>query len=233
MNINNSYYNKNICPVNSFSYYIGENPSTTSIPLSTFPKINPSAFIGPFSSVIGDVTIDDNVFVGCNVTIRADEGSPFYIGKNSNLQDGVILHGTEKGKVFMNDKLYSIYISNDVSCAHGSLIHGPCLIKNNVFVGFNSIVYNAIVGKNCFIGLQAVVTGKVTIPDNRSIPSGSIIDTQEKANALAEVTQSEIDFANSVLFINKQFPGSYPLTLNCCCCNSNLCTNLNHMNNFH
>lgn len=221
MNINNSCYNKNICPVNSFTYYVGENPSTTFIPLGTCPKISPYAFIGPFSSVIGDVTIDDNVFVGCNVAIRADEGSPFYIGKNSNLQDGVILHGTEKGKIFMCDKLYSIYISNNVSCAHGSLIHGPCLIKSNVFVGFNSIVYNAIIGENCFIGLQALVTGKVTIPDNRSIPSGSIIDTQEKANALPEVTQTEIDFAKHVLFVNKQFSKSYPLTLGSCHCNSN------------
>ncbi|GAA3325448.1 hypothetical protein GCM10020331_057390 [Ectobacillus funiculus] len=34
--------------------------------------------------------ITDNVYVAPNVSIRADEGTPFYIGSNTNLQDGVI-----------------------------------------------------------------------------------------------------------------------------------------------
>nr|WP_275040222.1 hypothetical protein [Clostridium botulinum] len=48
--------------------------------------------MGPFSNIIGYVKICNEVFIGCNATLRADESIPFYIGYKSNTEDGVILH---------------------------------------------------------------------------------------------------------------------------------------------
>lgn len=203
-----------------FKPFISPNPLTTFNPVPRYPKIDKTAFISPFSSVIGDVTIRHNVYVAPNVSIRADEGTPFYIGSNTNLQDGVILHGLVNKKISVDGKRYSIFIGREVSLAHGALVHGPCFIGDKVFVGFNSIVYNAIVGRGVFISYNAVVTNGVEIPPNRFVPPGANIDSQEKADALAPVPTDSKEFAQAVQRVNQEFPASYHLLLgkNRCSC---------------
>ncbi|OQR57482.1 carbonate dehydratase [Bacillus sp. CDB3] len=195
----------------SFAAFISPNPITSFNPIRRYPKIDKTAFISPFSSVIGDVRIKDNVYVAPNVSVRADEGTPFYISSNTNLQDGVILHGLLNKFVSVDDKEYSIYIGKKVSVAHGALIHGPCYIGNKVFVGFKSIVYNAIIGEGTVISYNAVVTNGVRVSRNRFVPPGANIDTQEKADALFRVPTDEEEFAREVQRVNQEFPASYNL----------------------
>ncbi|MCZ6942934.1 carbonate dehydratase [Bacillus mycoides] len=195
----------------SFAPFISPNPITSFNPIQRYPKIDRTAFISPFSSVIGDVRIKDNVYVAPNVSVRADEGTPFYISSNTNLQDGVILHGLLNKFVYVGDKKYSIYIGKKVSVAHGALIHGPCYIGNKVFVGFKAIVYNAIIGEGTVISYNAVVTNGVRVAANRFVPPGANIDTQEKANALIRVPKDEEEFAREVQRVNQEFPASYNL----------------------
>lgn len=206
-----TFSNKPIGKANSYSYFVGGNPPTSFNRISVYPKIDRTAFIGPFSSVIGDVRIDKNVFVACNVTLRADEGTPFYIGCKTNLQDGVILHGLKDSTFTVDNKEYSIYIGSEASIAHGAMIHGPCVVGNKVFVGFNAIVFNAFVEQGCYIELGAIVTGGVRIPANRYVPIGAIIDTQEKADKLEQVPQSQEEFAEKVIKVNVEFAESYSL----------------------
>lgn len=61
-----SYDSSSCC----FEPFISENPSTSFNPVQRFPSIDKTAFISPFSSVIGDVLIKDNVFVAPNVSIH-------------------------------------------------------------------------------------------------------------------------------------------------------------------
>jgi carbon dioxide concentrating mechanism protein CcmM len=194
-----------------FEPFISPNPITTFNPVPRFPKISKKAFISQFSSVIGDVRIRKNVYVAPNVSIRADEGTPFYIGSNTNIQDGVILHGLLNQRVLVGEKRYSIFIGNTVSIAHGALIHGPCYIGDNVFVGFKSIVYNAIVGNGVFISYNAVVTNGVQIAPNRFVPPGANIDSQQKADALGPVPNDFKEFAHEVQRVNQEFPASYQI----------------------
>lgn len=84
---------------NTNVHFIAPNPRTSFNPESVIPSIDPTVYLGPFSSIIGDVTIRENVFIAPNVSIRADEGFPFYIDSDTNIQDGVILHGLEHGRV--------------------------------------------------------------------------------------------------------------------------------------
>ncbi|WP_236036391.1 carbonate dehydratase [Heyndrickxia oleronia] len=211
-----SSYNNSCC----FEPFISPNPITSFNPVQRYPKIDKTAFVSQFSSVIGDVTINNNVYVAPNVSIRADEGTPFYIGANTNIQDGVILHGLLNRRISVGSKRYSIFIGNQVSVAHGALVHGPCFIGDKVFVGFNAIVYNAIVGKGSFISYNAVVTNGVRIPPNRFIPPGANIDSQEKANALSRVPEDSREFAREVQRVNQEFPASYHLLFgeNRCSC---------------
>ncbi|PLS00998.1 carbonate dehydratase [Neobacillus cucumis] len=196
-------------PYNIYSYFIGTNPPTSINPNPIFPKIKKNAFLSPFTFVVGDVTILDNTYIAPFVSIRADEGTPFYIESDCNLQDGVILHGLKNKYVEVNGKNYSIYLGKRVSCAHGSLIHGPCEIGQDVFIGFKATVYNAFVGAGCFISTDAVVTGGVTLKPNSFVPPGAHIDTQAKANRLVKVPKNEEEFAKEVQRVNQEFPSAY------------------------
>jgi carbon dioxide concentrating mechanism protein CcmM len=216
---------KPVGPTNVYSYFVSSNPPTSFNPNSIYPSIDKTAFIGPFSSIIGDVRICSEVFIGCNATIRADEGTPFYIGSKTNIQDGAILHGLKNMKFTVNKKEYSIYIGNEVSVAHGALVHGPCVIGNNTFVGFNAIVFNSIVEDGCYIDLAAIVTDGVRIRANRYVPAGAIINTQEKADALAMVSQSNEDFAKGVIKSNVELSQAYSLKFGDTRCSCGICCN--------
>ena len=188
------------------AHFIAPNPITTFNTKSVRPSIDFTAYVGPFSSIIGDVTIEKNVFIAPNVSIRADEGFPFYIDSDTNIQDGVILHGLEHGRVINNGKEYSIYIGKHVSCTHGCIIHGPCKLGDNVFVGFHAIVFNAIVGAGSYISQNALITGGITVGLNRFVPAGAIVDTQAKADILGPVPESQREFAQEVQQVNSEFP---------------------------
>lgn len=190
------------------AHFIGPNPSTSFI-RSIHPDIDSTVYVSAFSSIIGDVTIKRNGFVAPNVSIRADEGAPFFIDRDTNIQDGVILHGLVTGRVIHNGCEYSIYIGKRVSCAHGCLVHGPCKILDNVFIGFNAIVFNAIIGEGCYISPSAFVTGGVKLRSNRFVPPGAMIDTQEKADCLRSVPSSDQEFAQGVIKVNQELSYSY------------------------
>ncbi len=192
-----------------FEPFISPNPITSFNPVPRYPTIDKTSFISQFSSVIGDVTIRNNVYVAPNVSIRADEGTPFFIGSNTNLQDSVILHGLLNRKIKVGEKSYSIYIGKEVTIAHRALVHGPCFIGDKVFVGFSAIVYNAIVGRGSFISYNAVVTNGVRIAPNRFVPPGANIDSQAKADALSPVPRDSKEFAQEVQRVNQEFPSSY------------------------
>ncbi len=75
------------------------------------PQVDSSAYVHSFSRLIGDVRVGANVFIAPGSSIRADEGTPFYIGDSTNIQDGVVIHGLEKGRVRGDDgKDYSVWI---------------------------------------------------------------------------------------------------------------------------
>ncbi|NUN64925.1 carbon dioxide concentrating mechanism protein CcmM [Pseudanabaena biceps] len=181
------------------------------------PKIDPSAYVHSFSNLIGDVYIGANVLIAPGTSIRADEGSPFYIGDSTNVQDGVVIHGLEKGRVVGDDgKEYSVWIGASTSITHMALIHGPAYIGNNCFVGFRSTVFNARVGDGCVISLHALVQD-VEIPAGKYIPSGAVITTQQQADLLPNVRESEQNFASHVVGINDSLRQGYHCAADIAC----------------
>jgi acyl-[acyl carrier protein]--UDP-N-acetylglucosamine O-acyltransferase len=112
-------------PVNLFARFIAPNPITPTNPIARYPQLHPSAFVSPFASIIGDVRVGGNVFIAPNTSLRADEGTPFYIESDTNLQDGVILHGLAHERFQINGREFSIYIGKKTSIAHGAIVHGP------------------------------------------------------------------------------------------------------------
>ena len=183
-------------------------PTPWSNDLST-PKIDESAYVHSFSRLIGDVRVGANVFVAPGSSIRADEGTPFYIGESSNIQDGVVIHGLEKGRVVGNDgKDYSVWIGKNTCITHMALIHGPAYIGDECFIGFRSTVFNAKVGNGCIIMMHALIQD-VEIPSGKYVPSGAVIVNQQQANRLPNVIDSDRSFANHVVQVNEALLAGY------------------------
>jgi carbon dioxide concentrating mechanism protein CcmM len=173
------------------------------------PTIHPSAFVHSFSNIIGDVRIEANVIVAPGTSIRADEGTPFYIGENTNIQDGVVIHGLEKGRVIGDDqKQYSVWIGKNACITHMALIHGPSYVGDNCFIGFRSTVFNARVGAGCIVMMHALIQD-VEIPPGKYVPSGAIITTQQQADRLPDVQAEDMQFAHHVVGINQALRAGY------------------------
>lgn len=196
----------------------------------TSPQIDKEAFIHPFAVVIGNCHIGKMVFVAPTAVCRADEGTPIQIGDFSNVQDGVVLHGletTQEGKFVDNRRFnidgdrilannseyregFSVFIGDRTSLAHDSMVHGPAWIGNDTFVGMKSLIFNAKVGNNVAIGVSSTITGEVEIPDNKFVPPGSVITTQEQANDLPERFGSAYENINeAVIHVNEELANKY------------------------
>lgn len=173
------------------------------------PKIDPTAFVHSFSQIIGDVHIGAGVLVAPGTSIRADEGTPFYIGENTNVQDGVVIHGLEQGRVIGDDgNSYSVWVGNHTSLTHMALIHGPAYVGNNCFIGFRSTVFNARVGDGCIVMMHVLIQD-VEIPPGKYVPSGAIITSQQQADRLPDVAETDKKFAHHIIHINDALRTGY------------------------
>lgn len=181
------------------------------------PKIDETAYVHRSSSIIGDVRIKANVLIAPGTFVRADEGTPFYIGESTNLQDGVVIHGLEQGRVVGDDGgSYSVWIGKHTSITHMALIHGPAYIGDNCFIGFRSTVFNARVGNGCIVMMHALIQD-VEIPPGKYVGSGSIITNQQQADRLPDVQEADMQFAHHIIGINDALRTGYRCADNIVC----------------
>lgn len=181
------------------------------------PRIDETAYVHSFSQIIGDVTIGANVLVAPGTSIRADEGSPFYVGEGSNIQDGVVIHGLEQGRVMGDDqKEYSVWIGKNTSITHMALVHGPAYIGDDCFIGFRSTVFNARIGDGSIVMMHALVQD-VEIPPGRYVPSGAVVTTQQQADRLPSVQDADQKFAAHVVGVNDALRSGYHCAENMTC----------------
>jgi carbonic anhydrase len=183
------------------------------------PAIDPTAYVHALAAVIGAVRLGRNVMVAPAASVRADEGQPFFVGDDSNIQDGVVIHAleTELGgqpipanRVVVEGSEYAVYIGKRVSLAHQAQVHGPCVVKNDTFVGMKAFVFRSRVGSRCVIEPGAIVMG-VTIATGRYVPAGSVIRTQAEADLLPRIS-SDYPLAKlneGVVHVNKQLAQAY------------------------
>jgi len=183
----------------------------------TEPQIHDTAYVHSFSNIIGDVRISENVLIAPGTSIRADEGGRFYIGAGTNIQDGVVIHALEEGRVVGDDqKNYSVWIGSNVSITHMSLIHGPAYIGDDCFIGFRSTVFNARIGKGSIVMMHALVQD-VEVPPGKYVPSGAVITSQQQADRLPDVEDQDMQFAHRVVAVNEALRSGYQCFENDAC----------------
>lgn len=174
-------------------------------PRGDFPQIHPSAFVDPTAILCGLIIVEESVFIGPYAVIRADETDenghiePITIGANSNIQDGVVIHSKAGGRVTIGKK---------TSIAHRAIVHGPCTIGNNVFIGFNSVLFNCTVADGCVVRYNAVVDG-CHLPAGFYVNSTERIGPDTDLQALPAVSSKESEFSESVVETNNALVQQY------------------------
>ena len=112
------------------------------------PKIDSGAFIAPTAAIIGDVSIGEGSGVWFNCVIRGDV-EPITIGKNTNIQDGTVIHCTRDG--------------------------GKTIIGNNVTVGHKALLHACHLMDECFIGMGAIIMDNVVVESGAMVAAGSLV----------------------------------------------------------
>ncbi len=123
------------------------------------PQIPNSAFIAPNATIVGNVKLGENTSVWFNAVIRGDV-CRIEIGDHSNIQDGVVLHGTYQKA--------DLIIGNKVSIGHNACVHG-CTIEDNVLIGMNAVVMDGV-----HIESNVVVAAGAVVLQNSRLVSGFI-----------------------------------------------------------
>lgn len=119
------------------------------------PQIADNCFMAANCSISGDVLIEDNSSIWFQAVIRGDV-VPIKIGKRTNIQDGVMIHGSTGGQ--------TVEIGDDVTIGHHAIVHG-CTIKSDVLIGMGAIVLDgAVVNSGAVIAAGAVVTENTVVP---------------------------------------------------------------------
>jgi len=123
------------------------------------PQLGSGAWVAESASVIGDVSLGDNASVWYGAVVRGDV-ERITIGRNSNVQDGSVLHA---------DFGVPLVVGDNVTIGHQCMLHG-CTVGDGALIGIQAVVLNhARIGRNCVVGAGSVVTEGKEFPDNSLI----------------------------------------------------------------
>lgn len=144
-----------------------------------YPKIDETAWVAPDAVIIGDVEIGENSSIWPGTVLRGDIGK-ITIGKNTNIQDNVVIHpNSSKGVV----------IGDNVTVAHGTVLDG-CNVGSNVMIGINvTALHHAFIKDNIIVGAGSLLPPG-TSTDPESVYSGNPV---EKVRDLTEDDRRVLD----------------------------------------
>lgn len=136
------------------------------------PEIHESVYVSESAEIIGKVSIGENSSVWYTSVIRGDD-EYIKIGKNTNIQDGTVIHGELKTE-----------IGDNVTIGHRAIIHGA-KVGNNSLIGMGAILLDgAEIGEFSIVGAGALVTSGKKFPDGMLIIGSP-------AKAVRELTDEE------------------------------------------
>lgn len=120
----------------------------------SYPEISDSVFLAPGATVIGEVSLEEEVGIWYNTVVRGDV-VPIRIGARSNIQDGCMIHGPHGDE--------ETVIGEEVTVGHHVVIHG-CTIEDRSLIGIGAVVLDyARVETQAVIAAGAVVTPRTVV----------------------------------------------------------------------
>ncbi|MCC5915733.1 MAG: transferase hexapeptide repeat family protein [Cryomorphaceae bacterium] len=153
------------------------------------PVVHPDAFVHPQATVIGDVIIGRDVYIGPGCVLRGDWGR-IEIGDGCNVQENCTVH------MFPG---VTVVLEENAHIGHGAIIHGA-RVGRNCLVGMNAVLMDEVViGEECIIGALAFVPQGTVIP-NRKIAVGN------PAKIVKDVTDEVINWKTEGTKLYQKLP---------------------------
>ncbi len=116
------------------------------------PVAHPSSFIHPQAAVTGNVVIGRNCYIGPGAALRGDWGQ-IILEDGCNVQENCTIH------MFPG---VTVILKEGAHIGHGAIIHG------------------ATIGKNCLVGMNAVIMDNVELGDESIVGALTFIKQGEK-----------------------------------------------------
>ena len=153
------------------------------------PVVDPSSFIHPLASVIGNVIIGKNVYVGPGAALRGDWGQ-IIIEDGCNIQENCTIHMFPGVTVLLKEAAH---------IGHGAIIHGAS-IGRNCLIGMNAVIMdNVQLGDECIVGALTFIKAD-EIFESRSLIVGN------PAKKIKEVSDDMINWKSAGTELYQQLP---------------------------
>ena len=123
------------------------------------PVIHESSFIHPLAAVTGNVIIGKDCYIGPGAAIRGDWGQVI-IEDGCNVQENCTIHMFPGVTVLLKEGSH---------IGHGAIIHGA-IIGKNCLVGMNAVIMD-----NVHLGDESIVGVLTLIKEGEIIPARSLI----------------------------------------------------------
>ena len=126
------------------------------------PVVHETAFVHPQAAVTGNVTIGRDVYVGPGAAIRGDWGGVL-VEDGCNVQENCTVH------MFPG---VTVVLEAGAHVGHGAVVHGARLGRN-CLIGMNAVVMDrATIGAGSIVGALAFVPADMQVPE-RSLVVGN------------------------------------------------------------
>jgi phenylacetic acid degradation protein len=126
------------------------------------PVIHESSFIHPLAAVTGNVIIGKDCYIGPGAALRGDWGQ-IIIEDGCNVQENCTIH------MFPG---VTVLLKEGAHIGHGAIIHGATIGKN-CLVGMNAVIMdNVDLGDECIVGALTFIKQEEKIP-RRSLVAGN------------------------------------------------------------
>lgn len=163
------------------------------------PVIHHSAFIHPNAAITGNVIIGKDVYVGPGAAIRGDWGQ-IIIEDGCNVQENCTIHMFPGTTVTLHEGAH---------IGHGAIIHGATIGKN-CLVGMNAVLMDDVVlGEECIVGALAFVPAE-SVFEKRQLIVGN------PAKAIKEVSDEMIEWKTMGTKLYQQLPADCHQSLKAC-----------------
>jgi phenylacetic acid degradation protein len=163
------------------------------------PIAHESAFIHPQATVTGNVVIGKDVYIGPGCALRGDWGK-IIISDGCNVQENCTVHMFPGVTVFLKEAAH---------IGHGAIIHGAT-IGRNCLVGMNAVIMDEVeLGDECIVGALCF------IKQGEKIPARSVV-VGNPSKIIKQVSDEMIEWKSEGTKLYQQLPQQCRDTLKPC-----------------
>ena len=163
------------------------------------PVVHPSAFVHPQAVVTGAVTIGKDCYIGPGAALRGDWGE-IILKDGCNVQENCTIHMFPGVTVVLEDGAH---------IGHGAIIHGAHIGKN-CLVGMNAVVMD-----NVDLGDESIVGALTFIKEGEKIPARSVV-VGNPGKIVKKVSNQLIEWKTEGTHLYQELPKQCDETLKPC-----------------